>query len=238
MGISISRRLLTAVAAVTLTVGLVGVATTHARTTAASSPAVAAAAVKPNIVLVLMDDLDSLTSPFWDAMPKSAAAIRDTGLTFSDNFGPTPTCCPARSTILTGKYAHNTGVFNNGGALGGFKTFLDKGNETNTVATYLQAAGYRTGIAGKYLNGIQTFPTHIAPGWNDWNVGVDPNLYTGYNYTLNENGTMVKYGATPKDYLTDVVAHKSVSFINKAVAAHQPFFWYAASTAPHPLPST
>ncbi|WP_245545846.1 sulfatase family protein [Nocardia higoensis] len=192
---------------------------------------------RPNVVLILADDLDSLTTPVWQAMPHTATLIRDRGVEFTHGFAPLPICCGARSSILTGEYGHNTGVLTNAGPAGGFRAFRAKGNETRTFVKALHDSGYRTGMAGEYLNGLEHSPGHIPPGWDDWNAGIDDSLYTGYNYTLNENGTSVKYGGAPQDYQTDVVAEKSRRFITDSAESGQPFFWYAASTAPHsPLP--
>ncbi|MGH3244102.1 MAG: sulfatase/phosphatase domain-containing protein, partial [Spirillospora sp.] len=54
-----------------------------------------------------------------------------------------------------------------------------------------------------------------------------------FNYTLNENGTLVQYGAKDSDYSTDVVARKSVEFIRRSAASGEPFMLYASPTAPH-----
>ncbi len=192
----------------------------------------------PNIVFILADDLDAATSPIWDAMPNTARLLRDRGVNFTNSFAPTPICCPARSSILTGKYGHNTGVLTNGGDQGGWATFVRNGNEERTMAVYLQNAGYKTGLIGKYMNGIEAEPTHIPPGWSEWNAFVDNVAYTGYNYQMNENGTIVQYGDAESDYNTDVVRNKAVDFINRAESNDdQPFFLYVAPTAPHlPLP--
>ncbi|WP_280452941.1 sulfatase family protein [Nocardia cyriacigeorgica] len=223
------RRSLTAAAAVTLLAVAGGLS--------AASAAPERVDARPNVVVILADDLDATTTPVWEAMPRTAALIRDRGMEFTDSFAPMPICCAARSSLLTGQYGHNTGVLTNAGPVGGFESFRDNGNEDHTIATVLHDAGYRTGMAGKYLNGLENDPGHIPPGWDDWNAGVDNFLYSGYNYTLNENGTLVKYGVTPADYQTDVIARKSNEFITAASASGQPFFWYAASTAPHfPIP--
>ena len=70
---------------------------------------------KPNIVIILLDDLDDTLTPFWDAMPATKKLIKERGMTFANSFSPNPLCCPARASLLTGKYSHNTGVFNNDG---------------------------------------------------------------------------------------------------------------------------
>ena len=177
-----------------------------------------AANAKPNIVFILLDDLDEIVSPYWDAMPATRQLVRQQGVRFSNAFAPTPICCPARSTILTGKYGHNTGVLTNGGDRGGWATFVANGNEERTFAVWLQQAGYHTGHIGKYLNGIENDPTHIPPGWSEWYGAADNLFYLGYGYTLNENGTLVKYGNAEADYSTYVVARKAVDFIERSGA--------------------
>ena len=54
-----------------------------------------------------------------------------------------------------------------------------------------------------------------------------------FDYTLNENGRVRRFGHRPSDYLTDVLASKGVAFIDAAPAAHQPFFLELATFAPH-----
>jgi arylsulfatase A-like enzyme len=192
----------------------------------------------PNIVVVLADDLDAVT-PYWDAMPRTKELIADRGLTFTRAAAPTPICCPARATILTGKLGHNTGVLTNGGEHGGWEAFATRGNEEQSIAVALESAGYRTAMMGKYMNGIEEDPTHIPPGWTEWYVVVDNLLYAGYGYRLNENGRIISYGSSPQDYATDVLARKGKDFIQRAddINDDRPFFLMMTPTAPHlPLP--
>lgn len=193
---------------------------------------------KPNIVLILLDDLDDTITPFWEAMPVTKKLIKDQGMTFTNSFSPNPLCCPARASLLTGKYSHNTGVFNNDGREGGWKKFYEEGNEKETVALYLQKAGYTTSHIGKYLNGIEDEPTHVPVGWSEWYGAVGRAMYTGYNYKLNENGTLVDYGNKPEDYMTDVISQKAREFITRSESNDETsFFLSLAPTAPHyPLP--
>lgn len=206
------------------------------------------AADKPNIVLIMADDLDATTSEYWeratragkdDPLKKTRALIRDKGVNFSNAFAPNPICCPSRSSMLTGRFGHNTGVLTNGGDQGGRTAFVNNGCEAHSLAPWLKNAGYRTAIVGKYLNGIAETPTAIAPGWTDWFVFVDNfvNEYKGYGYNVNENGTIVHRGWREEDYSTDYVRSKSLAFIDRASAAKEPFFLYVSATAPHlPLP--
>jgi hypothetical protein len=86
------------------------------------------------------------------------------------------------------------------------------------LPVWLQAAGYHTGIYGKYLNGYQS--PYIAPGWDEWHVFKN---VAYFNYTLVENGTEVAFGSADTDYSTDVLRDKAVQFIQSA-STQQPFF--------------
>ncbi|MCI0479770.1 sulfatase, partial [Candidatus Uhrbacteria bacterium] len=93
---------------------------------------------------------------------------------------------------------------------------------------------------GKYLNGYPANATenYVPPGWTEWysSIGDAEHMdiaYGEYNYTLNENGTLVKYGDAPEDYGTDVYAAKTLDFIERSVAAGEPFFAYVSVYAPH-----
>ena len=202
--------------------------------TAAPMRAESAPAPPPNIVVILADDLDALITPMWDAMPKTAARVRDQGLSFSNAFVASPNCCPSRAALLTGEYPHNNGVFTNVGAVhAGWSAFQASGAETRTVARVLHDAGYRTLLAGKYMNGYD-LSTVVPPGWDEWYAAADYATYVGYNYKLSENGALVQYGIDPSDYITDVLAAKTVGFLDGTEANdEQPFFAFVTPTAPH-----
>lgn len=189
---------------------------------------------QPNIVLILLDDLDDTATPFWEAMPVTKKLIKERGMTFTNSFSPNPLCCPARASLLTGKYSHNTGVYNNDGREGGWQKFYKFGNEEKTIGVYLQHGGYKTSHIGKYLNGLEDDPTHVPAGWDMWYSGVGRAIYTGYNYEVNDKGKIVTYGNKPKDYFTDVINKKAVEFIqNTEIEDEKPFFLSLAPTAPH-----
>ncbi|HEY3670563.1 MAG TPA: sulfatase [Acidimicrobiia bacterium] len=187
---------------------------------------------RPNIVFILTDDLDATT---YD--PARFPALRDLmtsqGVTFSHFFVDDSLCCPSRASILRGQDVHNTGVLNNVLPTGGFERFHADGLESSTVATWLHAAGYRTGLFGKYLNGYPNTvsPRHVPPGWDRWVSPSGGNPYAEFHYLLNDNRRLVPHGRMPSDYLVDLLARKAVGFI-KAEAGH-PFFAYVAPYAPH-----
>lgn len=188
---------------------------------------------RPNIVWVLTDDL---SSDLVNYMPH-VKAMQKSGLSFSNYTVTDSLCCPSRSSIFTGKFPHNTGVFTNMPPDGGFETFHEKGNEDTTFATALQQQGYRTAMMGKYLNGYEPDMTvngkdnYVPPGWNEWDVA--GNGYKEYDYTLNQNGKTVDYGHDPDDYLTDVVSKRGQEFIENSVKEKKPFVLDISTFAPH-----
>lgn len=188
---------------------------------------------KPNIIFILTDDLNADEMQY---MPKMQSLIAGQGITFSDYFVPESLCCPSRASTLRGQYPHNTKVLSNDPPLGGFQKFYDLGEDKSDVAVWLQAAGYHTMLAGKYLNGYPLKDNHmyIPPGWNEWySASSGADAYSEFNYTLNENGEEVHYGDQPEDYGTDVYVGKAVDFIQRSDKASQPFFVYLAVYAPH-----
>lgn len=186
----------------------------------------------PNIVFILTDDLDAASIPF---MPKLKTLLTDQGTTFANFFISMPLCCPSRATILRGQYGHNTQILGNTLPAGGFEKFNQLNEEQSTIATWLQDAGYRTMLAGKYLNGFpqRNNVMYIPPGWTEWYSAIRGNAYSEYNYTLNENGKPVSYGTQPADYGTDVYARKTVDLIERSAKESKPFFAFVSVYAPH-----
>lgn len=182
----------------------------------------------PSIVLIVTDDEDLAIHEF---MPKTRELLHDRGTTFDNFFVSYSFCCPSRASILRGQYAHNTHIVGNEPPWGGHEKFRLLGLEESTVATWLQDAGYRTAMVGKYLNRYVPERDGVPPGWNEWYVG--GNAHPSYNYTLNENGQVVTYGDRPEDYLNDVLTEKAVQVIRNASAAAEPFFLYVLPYTPH-----
>lgn len=194
---------------------------------------VSAAGDRPNIVVIVVDDLDSASVATMPALNREIIAP---GAAFSRFFATTPLCCPSRASILRGQYAHNHGVLRNTGADAGFSTFRDSGDEGDTLATRLDAAGYETALIGKYLNGYSGAgggEASIPPGWDYWVAGTDHQAYSGFNYVLNVNGKLVKHGHNERDYLTDVLSAQALDFLARSARSGPPFFLYLAPYAPH-----
>jgi N-acetylglucosamine-6-sulfatase len=180
---------------------------------------------RPNIVFILTDDLA------WNLvqyMPHVRKMQQD-GVTFVNAFVTDSLCCPSRSSIFTGRYPHNSGIFRNGGDDGGFTGFKRRGLEQASFAVALSAAGYRTAMLGKYLNGYLPGRNPPEPGWATWAVAGA--AYHEFNYALNRDGKFHRYGDKPQDYLTDVLSALATRFIRQSADA--PFFIEIATFAPH-----
>ena len=180
---------------------------------------------RPNIVFVLTDDLSMNLVQFMPHVLK----MQKQGVTFTNFFVTDSLCCPSRSSIFTGRYPHNTGIYRNVGTDGGYLGFYNRGHEHATFATALSGAGYRTAMLGKYLNGYLPPQHPPAAGWTTWAVA--GNGYPEFNYNLNQNNKIVHYGGKPTDYLTDVISEMGVTFVKESAAT--PFLIEIASFAPH-----
>jgi len=189
---------------------------------------------KPNIVLILADDLDLTLMPY---MPNVDKLITQQGASFTNYFVTTPLCCPSRASMLRGQYSHNTNILENSP---GFINFFRNTRETETIATWLNRANYKTSLIGKYLNGypVNAGKRYVPPGWTDWHVFMNQfdseiGAHYYYDYELNENGELVYYGTAPEEYSTDVFRDKSIQFINASVDSGSPFFLLLAVKPPH-----
>jgi arylsulfatase A-like enzyme len=182
-------------------------------------------APRPNVVFVLTDDLDATGGPFWKALPKTRALVADRGTTFDNAFVTDPVCCPARGTILTGEYPHNSGVWSS-------YTESIGGAENRTMGARMQAAGYSTAFVGKYLNGYELAADRVPPGWDEW-FGLADGFLKGFAYRANHNGTIESFGKKPRDYQTDVLARVSTAFVDRATADASPFLLFVSPSAPH-----
>ena len=201
----------------------------------APAPTATPLAARPNLVLVVTDDLDIPTSL---ELPRLPDLMADRGLSFTRAFATQPLCAPSRASILTGQYSHNHGVLGNHPPEGGFPAF--RRNERSTLATWLRDAGYRTGLFGKYINDypLGAGDDYVPPGWDRW-FGHLSALEDGryLNYWVNDGGEVLRYGARPEDYSPDVETQRATAFIREAASRSEPLFVYLAPESPH-VPAT
>jgi arylsulfatase A-like enzyme len=184
----------------------------------------------PNILVIVTDD--QRLEGTMEVMPKTVgwfqtgdvpgrAAVTG-GTAYPNAVCTTPLCAPSRSSILTGRYAHNHGVWKNDGQV--------ELQPAQVIQTRVREApgGYRTGIFGKYLNNWT--PNHPAPegppGFDRWSI------FDGLQYfplTVNEQGVQ----RTILEYSTEYFADQAVRFLEQAAAEGRPWFLYVAPATPH-----
>jgi arylsulfatase A-like enzyme len=198
---------------------------------------VVAQATQPNVVLIVTDDQR------WDMlsrMPNVQTSLADLGTTFANAFVTDPLCCPSRTSILRGQYSHSTKIYEVARLWGGYSKVKKFGLQGSMLPTWLNDAGYETGLVGKYMNLYSpTKALDVPPGWDYWAAHAprSPNDYY-YNYTMSyaPDGppSVVKrtYGSAPTDYSTRVFESFAEQFIAEAPAS-TPLFLYFAPTAPH-----
>jgi arylsulfatase len=213
-----------------------------------SSPAAAADAPRPNVVIIMADDMgysdigcygSEIETPNLDRLAQN-------GLRFSQ-FYNTARCCPTRASLLTGLYPHQAGMgWMTGGARKhpGYRGDLAK--DVVTIAEVLRPAGYATYMTGKWHVTSKTRPGSSTDNWPRQR-GFDRfygTIQGGGNYydpamLVRENTHITPEGDAeyrPEQfYYTDAISDHSVRFVREhhAKQPDKPLFMYVAYTAPH-----
>lgn len=189
----------------------------------ATAPAVA----QPNIVVIMTDDQDDMGS--LDLMPEVQRLLVARGVRFVNSFVDTSLCCPSRATLMTSQSAINHGVHTNSLPDGGYYRFQPR--EDNALGVWLQRAGYVTALMGKVMNKYGNEDAgHVMPGWTEWRAILRP-FEAYFGNRMNVNGVVVQLG--PDDYITDVIAGRAVTFIERQEGTLKPFFLLLTPPAPH-----
>jgi arylsulfatase len=213
----------------------------------AASPAIAGTGKRPNIVIILGDDLgfsdmgcfgSEIKTPNFDSLAK--AGVRCT------QFYTHASCSPTRSMLLSGVDTHLNGLGNmdewaapNQWGVDGYEGYLN--NRVTTLPRLLKDAGYHTYMAGKWHMGKSPDKIPAARGferdfalldgagsyWDMWN-------FTAANpkSTFTEDGRYLK--KLPKNYYaTKTYTDKIISYIEANRGDGKPFFAYVSHQAPH-----
>lgn len=194
---------------------------------------------KPNIVVILTDDQDSLLGSM-DNMNILQEQMVQQGVTFSKHYGHVSQCCPARATLWTGRHAHNTNITSviNDVPGGAWKHIQMYGYNKNYLPVWMQAAGYKTYYSGKIFNGynIKNYcdPSCLS-GFTKADILADPRTYTYYNssYIHYDAETGWTKNLRVTGYSTDQIADNVAGYIDEAVQSDEPFFAVAAPVACH-----
>ena len=156
---------------------------------AQARPADADADGRPNILVVMTDDMSYDDLKF---MPHVQKLLADKGTSFSDAVDSFPLCCPSRATFISGQYAHNHGVIGNFWPYG----WYGMKDRKNILPAWIDKAGYETALIGKWLNGYGAKDGHgeIPAGFDIWRGLLDVSAYDYFNFVMNQDGKLKTWG--------------------------------------------
>ncbi|MFO1019338.1 MAG: sulfatase-like hydrolase/transferase [Planctomycetales bacterium] len=177
----------------------------------------AAETKKPNIVLIFSDDHGYQAISAYGEERKlvntpNLDRLYHEGMRFDRCLVPNSICGPSRATVLTGKYSHKNGFYNN--------TNSKFDSSQPTFVRSLKGAGYQTAIIGKWH--LITDPV----GFDEWNILPGQGVY--YNPPMIRNGRKTEN----KGYATDLISDFSVDWIKKRDKS-KPFLLMSQHKAPH-----
>jgi arylsulfatase A-like enzyme len=178
---------------------------------------------QPNVVVILTDDQGwgdlgitgnpNFNTPHIDQLARQGARLK--------HFYVAPVCSPTRAAFLTGRYHPRTGVRHT--SAGGERIDLDE----HTIAETFKAAGYATGIFGKWHNGTQ-YPYHpLARGFDTFYGFTSGHWAHYFSPQLEHNQQLVEGDG----YITNDLTDHALKFIEKN--QDQPFFCYVPYNTPH-----
>lgn len=190
---------------------------------------------RPNVIVIMSDDQgggdygflgnEVIRTPELDAMHKRGGTL--------SKFYVSPVCAPTRASLMTGRYNYRTRCIDT--YVG--RSMMD--TDEVTMAEFLQGAGYRTGIYGKWHLGDNYPLRAMDQGFQDSLIhrggGIgqpsDP-LGAEGKYT---DPTLIRNGeeVAMKGYCTDIYFDAAMEFISDSIDKDQNFFTYIATNAPH-----
>jgi arylsulfatase len=205
----------------------------------------ARAAERPNLVVILVDDMgfsdlgcygSEIATPNLDALAAN-------GLRFTQ-FYNTGRCCPTRASLLTGLYPHQAGVGHMTGRedAPGYQGHLN--DRCRTVAELLAPTGYFTAMSGKWHLGQNHGVTPGGRGFaRSLNAAAGGFYFAGgkrCELFLDGQRLALDDALLPREwYSTDLWTAFALRFVDEALAAKQPFYLHLCHNAPHfPLQAT
>ncbi len=210
-------------------------------------PPLAAAEPKPNVIVILSDDLGSIDAGCYgakDLVTPAVDSLAAQGVRFTQFYSAAPVCSPSRAGLLTGRYPWLVGMPNNAPsppteADDQLDTFTGAGlaADAATVANMFRNAGYATAHIGKWHLGYSAGHRPLDHGF-DYSFGFMDGCIDNYSHffywdganrhDLWENNHRVRY---PGHYFPDLMLEKTEAFIN--THKEKPFFLYFAINMPH-----
>ncbi|MEM9984751.1 MAG: sulfatase-like hydrolase/transferase, partial [Bacteroidota bacterium] len=184
----------------------------------------------PNVILILADDLALGDLSFVNqgqTYTPHLDQLFETGLWFSQAYSASAVCAPARASLLTGLYPHQTGCVSLN--MQRFPGLTRIAPQLETMADAFLAQGYATGLIGKWHGGKGEGYHPLDRGFQEFEgfIGADQ-VPSYFNYRLESNQVKRAYD---QRYLTDDLTQRSLEFIRRH--QNEPFFLHLAHYAPH-----
>jgi arylsulfatase A-like enzyme len=172
---------------------------------------------RPNIVFIFTDDhsyqtIGAYNDPRNLVRTPNLDRLASEGMRFDRCLVGNSICGPSRATVLTGKYSHINGFYNN--------TNSRFDGSQDTFVKSLRAAGYQTALFGKWH--LVTDPV----GFDEWRILPGQGVY--YNPPMIHNGQRVKESG----YVTDIITNRSIEWLEKRDRT-RPFVLMCQHKAPH-----
>ena len=196
---------------------------------------------KPNIILILADDLgynDLGIQGCPDIPTPNIDSIGRNGVRFTQGYVSCPLCAPTRAGLLSGRYQQRFGFEHNPGPANRTDDIFGLPLSETTLAERLKSLGYITGMVGKWHVGFKPGLQPTKRGFDEFFGFLDG----GHAYLPGAGGNQnpIMRGTQPveeKEYLTDAFAREAVAFIERH--KEQPFFLYLPFNVVHtPLQAT
>lgn len=192
---------------------------------------------RPNVILILADDLGSIDLHCYGAGDLSTPNLDDLarrGLRFTQSYIASPVCSPSRAALLTGRYPQRAGLTANAPSQPGLPGMPA---EQLTLAELFQGAGYRTALFGKWHLGTSPETGPNAQGFDEFfgHLGGCIDNYSHFFYwqgppvhDLHRNGTEVWESGT---HFSDLIVREAKRFLGENRS--RPFFLYLPFNVPH-----
>ena len=191
---------------------------------------------KPNVVMILVDDLgygDLSYMGAKDLQSPHIDSIASDGIRFSNFYANCPVCSPTRAALLTGRYQDLVGV------PGVIRTHADNNwgyliESAVLIPQPLKKAGYHTAIVGKWHLGLESPNTPMDRGFDHFHGFLGDMMDDYYNHRRHGNNYMYhdRTEIDPKGHATDLFTEWACDYINGR-ETERPYFLYLAYNAPH-----
>ncbi len=192
---------------------------------------------RPNILMILVDDLgygDLSSYGAKDMKTPNIDKLVASGMRFNNFYANCPVCSPTRASLLSGRYPDLVGI------PGVIRTHL-KNNwgymapQAALLPKLLSRAGYHTTIVGKWHLGLASPNTPTGRGFDHFHGFLGDMMDDYYNHRRHGNNYMRldNKEIDPKGHATDLFTQWAIDYIRRRSGSGQPFFLYLAYNAPH-----